>query len=291
MANDTESDGRDPKNSDEVAESRADIYYRMLIQAMKTLELNGIKYVEYSYSTRSAIERMYQRLKDYGYTVEGIDFKLLFSLSRATSDEKKINRFFDDLDDLLRAGIAKGFDLMGEESGLTREDVRGIDVPTSFISVVYQALVRLGRYPGTVLRLHAGENRESRYNPLWSLRVIDAIASEHRPFEYMPEIRLGHGLHFFKDYTPEQLEEYRILLKKYRVVVEINATSNYSLGNIKDIEDIPYDWYISNHIPIVLATDGAGMYLTTAKQEKMIADAVVGPTDRVIERSESRYMR
>ena len=64
---------------------------------------------------------------------------------------------------------------------------------------------------------------------------------------------------------------YLNLLKKYHVIVEINATSNYTLSSTKKFSDIPYRWYVDNDIPIVLATDGAGMYLTDANQERLIA--------------------
>ena len=40
--------------------------------------------------------------------------------------------------------------------------------------------------------------------------------------------------------------------------------------------DIPYKWYTENGIPVVLGTDGGGMYFTSAKNEASIAETFGG---------------
>ena len=65
--------------------------------------------------------------------------------------------------------------------------------------------------------------------------------------------------------------QYIKLLKKFGCVVEINATSNYALDNIDEFSDIPYDYYLDNDIPLVICSDGHGVYDTTKYTEDNIA--------------------
>ncbi len=74
-------------------------------------------------------------------------------------------------------------------------------------------------------------------------------------------IRLGHALHFV------DTKEYYELLKHFNVTVELCPSSNFSLGNLKSLKEIPYDKYIKHGIDVVLGTDGGGFYLTTLPQE------------------------
>ena len=54
-------------------------------------------------------------------------------------------------------------------------------------------------------------------------------------------------------------------------IIEINATSNYALDNIDKFSDIPYDYYLDNGIPIVICSDGHGLYDTNKYTEDTIA--------------------
>ena len=83
-----------------------------------------------------------------------------------------------------------------------------------------------------------------------------------------PRIRIGHGVNI--QYNPELVR----LIHKYDVVVEINASSNYALGNIDSIDDIPLDFYKKNGIKYVISTDGGGVYSTSILQEEnLLGDA------------------
>jgi adenosine deaminase len=99
-----------------------------------------------------------------------------------------------------------------------------------------------------------------------------------------PEIRIGHGV-YFKD-----TQEYFDLLRKYKVIIEINATSNEKLGNIQDITDIRYQRYLAENIPIVIATDGHGLYDTTIVNEDKKALSVVGNDFTKIQNSEKKFL-
>ena len=69
---------------------------------------------------------------------------------------------------------------------------------------------------------------------------------------------------------------YLLLLKKYKVTIEINSSSNFALENIKNMSDIPYRWYYENNIPVVLGTDGGGFYLATPASESQNAELFGG---------------
>ena len=122
----------------------------------------------------------------------------------------------------------------------------------------------LRQHDNTTLRIHSGEVPNTN-NTIITLQMINQIAETKGIVIPPPEIRIGHGIHF----TPSK--EYLNLLKKFQCVVEINASSNFGLKNIQDYQDIPYNYYLENEIPIVLTTDGHGMYDTTIKQENEIA--------------------
>ena len=81
-----------------------------------------------------------------------------------------------------------------------------------------------------------------------------------------PEIRIGHGIYFDKNN-----KNYVQMLKKIGAIIEINASSNFGLKNVKSYGTIPYDYYLENGVPVVLSTDGHGLYDTSLKVEDYIA--------------------
>ena len=86
---------------------------------------------------------------------------------------------------------------------------------------------------------------------------IDLISKKRNIVIPPPEIRIGHGLYF------DGSKEYIDLLKKFKCIIEINATSNLKLSNVESLEKMPYNFYLSHGIPVVICTDGHGIYLTT----------------------------
>ena len=274
-------DGKDPYNDNDVALYRGIIYVEILKSALKGLKDNGVKYVEFSYSTPKTIELIHSYYVSHPEEFEEIVLGILFSFSRNVKKDRQTIGNIGAFKSLVNKGIVKGFDLMGLEHGVTRADMKDESDPKSLISIIREVLMILDGKSEMVLRLHAGENSESIGNPLRSLQVIDKLVDIYG-FE-LPQIRIGHGLYFARNlvYSPKYTDEYASLLRRYGVIVEINATSNFSLTNIRDISFIPYKWYVEQGIPIVLATDGAGMYLTNALQEKMIAELFGG--EKVLE--------
>jgi len=261
---------------DIMASCRGNIYIDILKKAMGLLEAKGIKYVEFSFSTKNTIIKLMDYVKAHPEEFGDIEFRPLFSMARKIPAPKFARKNLNAFESLIRDNYVQGFDLMGEEYGLTEADISNLDNETTFISIIKRVLEILDGKEDKVLRLHAGENENSRYNPLYSLLVIDRLYEEFKCCSTLPQIRIGHGLHCVQHYNDAQKAKYLELLRKYKVIVEINATSNYTLSNISDLTRIPYQWYAENGIPIVLATDGAGMYLTDSFQEQIIASIFGG---------------
>ncbi len=277
--------GKNPNDSKARDEARKDIYIAFLNKIIDVYKGMHVKYVELSYSTKNTIMAMV----DYLETPEGqeklkdFDLGFLYSVSRKVTmsstkkDEKerekedkfkrkKISKQMEEFEFLIEHDYVDGFDFMGEEFGLTVADMKDMNDPKTFISIMNNVL-RILNGKDKVLRIHAGENYESRYNPLLSLQVIQKLIKDYN--YSLPQIRIGHGLYMPDD--DKDLETYADLLINLHVIVEINATSNFTLSNVNNLYQIPYEWYQSHKIPVVLGTDGPGMYLTDTKQERLIA--------------------
>lgn len=239
--------------------------------------------------------------------------ELKYYKSNATdSAQKQESKAVEDvLSRLIEKGLICGFDLMGQESQIALCDFfPTIEIPyyksetptvhpkhgCTLYDRLYLVMKTLVKYPEKKLqlRLHAGEIpaennaeyeniiTERNTNPEKTLTIIELIIKqlnierkEEKQEELIippPFIRIGHGLHFAKT------QKYIDLLKKYHVIVEINATSNHTLSNIKDLYKIPYNWYLENGIPIVISTDGGGFYLTTPIDEMDLARIFGNPS-------------
>ena len=82
------------------------------------------------------------------------------------------------------------------------------------------------------------------------------------------EIRIGHGLHF------KETKEYYEMLRHFGVIVELCPSSNTKLGNMQTLDEIPYDKYVEEGIPVVVGTDGGGYFRSSMKQEASLVSAV-----------------
>ena len=164
---------------------------------------------------------------------------------------------------ILTQGTSVGVDVMGQERPFSIEEL-DYNNSRSFQRKLEILFDELLQYDNTTLRIHSGEIPAPN-NTLITLRMIDQIATKKGIVIPPPEIRVGHGLHF----NPS--EDYVNLLKKFHCIVELNASSNFGLKNIKDYNEIPYSYYLENDIPVVISTDGHGLYDTTIKEEDSIA--------------------
>lgn len=239
------------------------IYNDYINACLKELVDQGVKYVEISYSIRQAIMNFEidEDLKDKIYC------KFLVSTDRS-NPISKVRETCNDMKKLMNKGLAVGFDFMGLEQPFSKEEKNNNDdsnTTRSFKQKLEIVLKTLNSQSNTTLRIHAGETPESENNPEIVLGLIEDIAHEQKIDIPPPFIRIGHGVYFKNN------SNYLRLLKKLYCIVEINASSNYALGNIQDFNDLPYQYYIKNQIPIVVSTDGHGLYSTKIAREDLIA--------------------
>ena len=80
-------------------------------------------------------------------------------------------------------------------------------------------------------RIHGGEVPGTENNILHTLTMLKELAPLS-PLGFIPppEIRIGHAVHFVD--TPEYFD----LLRKFGVIVEINATSNKNISSNKKVK-------------------------------------------------------
>ena len=234
------------------------VYNDYINRSLQELVNQNVKYVEISYSNprRIASFQISQNLQDK------ITCKFLLSTDRSRST-RNMKQSAKSLKKILTQGTSVGVDVMGQERPFSIEEL-DYNNSRSFQRKLEILFDELLQYDNTTLRIHSGEIPAPN-NTLITLRMIDQIATKKGIVIKTPEIKVGHGLHF----NPS--EDYVNLLKKFHCIVELNASSNFGLKNIKDYNEIPYSYYLENDIPVVISTDGHGLYDTTIKEEDSIA--------------------
>lgn len=240
------------------------IYAEYFNESLKELIQQGVEYVEISYSNAKIIDNIFK------YADENLLYKIKCSFLLST-DRDRLTRDFRKsarkLSELLEAGLSVGFDIMGAELPLLDSEVDESN-PQGLIGKLTPIIETLNRWENTTLRIHSGETRYSRENTQKTLTLLEKIEEKMGITIPPPRIRIGHGIYFEKN------QEYLRLMKKFKCVVEINASSNYALNNIDYYSDIPYDYYLDNGIPVVISSDGHGLYDTCKKEEDKIASKV-----------------
>lgn len=239
-------------------EAEITVYNDYINRSLQELVNQNVKYVEISYSNPRRIEsfELSPKLQDK------ITCKFLLSTDRSRSI-RNIKQSVKGLKKLLAQGSSVGIDIMGQERPFSIEEL-DYQNSKSFQRKLEILFDELLQHDNTTLRIHSGEI-PTPDNTLITLRMIDRIADKKGITIPPPEIRIGHGLHF----NPS--EDYVNLLKRFHCIVELNASSNFGLSNIKDYSEVPYSYYLEHHIPIVIATDGHGLYDTTIIKEDSIA--------------------
>ncbi len=260
------------------SDSKAIVYTDILIESLEKHKKQGVKYVEFSYSNPNTIIKILEELNRRGFKDNDIKFKFLLSEDRKASGKplrkstNKLKELLKDYDEVV------GFDLMGFEKEILPfefEETNGIETLYDKLKLIVNTLLASPREK-TTLRLHSGEiyydNPNSlNNNPLLILKILKKIEDELGiDLSTKLDIRIGHGLHF------QSTDEYFELLKHFNVIVEICISSNFALGNIKDLKNIPINEYIKHNIPVVLGTDGGGFYLTTLEDEERLAGIFAG---------------
>jgi ADP-ribose pyrophosphatase YjhB (NUDIX family)/adenosine deaminase len=181
----------------------------------------------------------------------GVRLRFLAAMNRHDDLEWDLD-YLDRIKQLGRSPYIVGVDFMGHETNSTRAFLPVIEAVASWAH---------SARPGFVIRVHAGENPAHPEN----VRVAaEAVAG------YNVQLRIGHGLYGVDQRTLAKIAE-------VNGIVEFNLNSNFALNNIQMTDDAPLRKYLDQGIPVVLATDGYGIYCTSGKHEARAA-ALAGLT-------------
>ena len=240
----------------------SEIYNQLLDCCLEKLRNEKIEYSEISFSNENKLKYMSDKHKD------NKDFKLLLSIDRM----KSISRFADiskNLEAVLDDGVVLGVEITGFEHSLEEIDYN------SFKEKLEWLLPVLHIHPNSVLKIHAGEFKDSTKNILNALKAIKE--TENKINESCsdlfgevwgvlppPRIRIGHSVNICDN------KELVDLLKEFDAVIEYNVSSNYSFNSNQDLNDLPLKYYEDNNIKYILASDGGGLFSTSIKQEQNI---------------------
>ncbi len=236
------------------------LYDELLNESLDKLSCENIEYSEISFSNQKRLEYF---SREHMYDNR---FNLLYSIDRTNG----VNDFRDSskiLEELLNSDKIIGVDIMGNETPIVSHEY------DEFKNKIAWLLPVLHMHPNSVLRIHASEFKDATDNMLNTLKIIDELSNEINEactslfgkewgIVPPPRIRIGHGVNINKN--PELIR----LIKKYGAIIEINASSNYALGHINSVDDIPIEYYNENGINYIISTDGGGVYSTSIHQEE-----------------------
>ena len=155
-----------------------------------------------------------------------------------------------------------GSDIIGEEINNILE-----------LRAVIRELVKIAaEQDGFVIRIHAGENDSLRDNVANS---IACVAEALEPGQKMPTLRIGHGL-YTCDLRKPKGQKLLADMKKYRVTLEFQITSNVRLNNLSRLDNHPLRQYLRAGVSCVQGTDGGALYGTDSIDEELSLEKLLG---------------
>lgn len=228
----------------------------------------GIQYAELSISNVVEAGRLRALHSELPAIEEesGVRLRFLAALSRHDDLEWDLD-YIDRLRELAGSRVLVGLDFMGHETNSTR----------AFARQLREVAVWADRArPGFALRVHAGEN------PAHPENVRVAVESV---LGFDVRLRIGHGLYGVDEATLD-------LLRSSGTIVEFNLNSNFALNNIQTSREAPLLRYVRAGVPIVLGTDGYGIYQTSPEMEARVAllSGLAEQDFAAIRRTEAAYV-
>ncbi len=167
-----------------------------------------------------------------------------------------------------------GYDIMGYETKISDGEKIYLEQKIRSILNNYNVTDSKSGYSNKrIIRIHAGETRESSGNVLAILQLIKKIKSDPQYESIINdfEFRIGHGIYIYDNDNADKVVD---LLVELGVIVEVNLSSNYSLDNVDEITDVPImryrDGSNNKEVKYVISTDGGGVYKTTVRQEGLL---------------------
>lgn len=207
----------------------------------------GVRYAELSLANVVETERL-QLIHRELPAIErefGVELRFLAGIGRQNDYEWDLD-LIARIQSLAGSVYVAGVDFMGQEVNSTRDFARQIDQIAAWAD---------RERPGFVIRVHAGENPAHPEN----VRVALEAAGEREV-----ALRIGHGLYGTDEATLD-------LLARRGVIVEFNLNSNFALNNLQSAAEAPIARYAARGVPLVLGTDGCGIYQTTSALEARAA--------------------
>jgi len=245
------------------------IYLEHLKELLREMRLYGIKYAEISTTSIDKAPSLQQLPPKEKIPIA---YYFLYQI-RQKDGEKEILKAIDSFINTDERFI--GIDIAGAEEIITPETAT-MKMRCILGGLIKPEKTQDPRNKFRVLRIHASEFGNMNNNALNYLKGLDAFIEKNGDFkEYLPEIRIGHGIRL--PVNDDDKKAYLALLRKYNVTIEINPSSNYLLGNVGQYEDLAdtLEFYLSNDIPLVVSTDGNGLYGTTLYNERLIMEEII----------------
>jgi len=197
----------------------------------------------------------------------GVELRFLAAMGRHDDLEWDLD-YIERVRSLAASRYLVGVDVMGQETNSTRQFARQIREVAAWAD---QAR------PGFAIRVHAGENPAHPENVRVAVECTEGLDVQ---------LRIGHGLYGVDDATLDRL-------KAAGTIVEFNLNSNFALNNIQSSVDAPIVRYVRHGVPVVLGTDGYGIYQTTLGLEARAA-RLCGLADadfELLRQTEARYLQ
>ena len=170
-------------------------------------------------------------------------------------DEDYLSENINVLNSVALDPYVAGCDIVGEEINDIRE-----------LKDVFGHIVKIAKkYPGFVIRIHAGENDSLTDNVYNSIKIVkDSLANNQN----MPKMRIGHGL-YTANLNSKKGKELIKIIKDNNVTLEFQISSNVRLNNLTNLEAHPLKKYLDKDLDCVVGTDGMALYGTNCIDEQL----------------------
>ncbi|MGE5473619.1 MAG: hypothetical protein ACM3UU_05305 [Ignavibacteriales bacterium] len=238
-----------------------ELFEDSLMEIAKAYAENGTKYVELSHSAIISdldyLETIHKKMPEIEAQI-GVKVRFLAALWRHSDKEWNADEV-DRIKTVAQSPYVVGCDFMGHETNPT-ESFAG--------EITSLAEWAMENDPDFVIRVHAGENPIFQDNVKTTLLTIKQAYEEKKKTNdsvKIPRIRIGHGLYGVD-------EETLALAGELGAVIEFNMSSNLSLNNINNIQDVPIQKYLETGVDVVLGSDGFGIYGTSGEVEALLAN-------------------
>lgn len=228
----------------------------LLAQIARDYARRGVEYVELSLAdvvepeVLDAVHRVAPTLE----REHGVTLRFLAAINRHDDPEWDLD-LLERIAELAAGSLyVVGVDFMGHETNSTRAFRERVELAGAIAS----------RRPGFVVRVHAGESPAHPEN----VRVAaEALAGSGA------QIRIGHGLHGVDAGSLD-------VLRDTGAVVEFNLDSNIALNSLTSARAVPIERYAAHGVPVVLGSDGYGVYASTP--ESLVRAALLAGGDAAL---------